>query len=122
AADESRCARDEYRIRHEVPLARRECHASGTLAHFERLLLARRRADVVRGRTDDAVVLALFHDMSQPAEDARCREAGGEINLGNSEGEINDAFVEFQIGAQRSTASGRLFYEFFFYRGQRFEE
>src|SRR5262249_45172297 len=82
----------------------------------------RPRANIVRGWTNDAVIFALFDDVREPAENARRREAGGEVILRNAEREINDAFVEFQVGAQRSAASGGLFDEFLFYRGQRFEK
>src|SRR6202020_2204232 len=56
---------------------------------------------VCRG-PNDPVVLALFHDVGRPAENARGGECRREEFLRQSQSQIDHALVELQIGAQRT--------------------
>ena len=65
---------------------------------LRKLIRLRRGSDVVRRRPDDPIVLALFHDVGRPAEDAGQRKRRGEELLGNAQRKIDDALVELEIG------------------------
>lgn len=70
------------------------------LRAMRRSSIARRRAYIMRGRPNDAVVLSLLRDMRDPTEHARSREAGGEELLRDIERRVHHALVELEVGAQ----------------------
>ena len=76
----------------------------------------------MRGGSNDAIVLSLFHRMRDPAEHARGREARGEKLLRNAQRQINDAFVELQVGAQRASFLTSLLDEGFVDGAQHIEQ
>ncbi len=57
----------------------------------------------MRSGPNDAIVLSLFHHARSSRTRARPRSSRVKNSFGNAQRQINDAFVELQVGAQRAS-------------------